>query len=161
MIGKSTRNSLIMDRKKDELTTREGVRIPSGVTKSNRTLSLLHARAILKKTGTMAGRKKISNQQKILRDTDQPCRMTDETGLSKIETLPRSGLKGMAKKIFELTATELIHKNLLEIVSLDLVVAYAREMALYHDTMRELEREALELILSQNIIKLQTTDNQV
>lgn len=91
----------------------------------------------------MAGRKKISNQQKILRGTDQPCRMADETGLSKIETLPRSGLKGTAKKIFELTATELIHKNLLEIVSLDLVVAYAREMALYHDTMRELEKEGM------------------
>ena len=30
-----------------------------------------------------------------------------------------------------------------------------------YDEMPELERKALELILSQNIIKLQTTDNQV
>jgi len=38
-------------------------------------------------------------------------------------------------------ATELINKNLLDIVSVDLVVAYAREMALYHDSMRDLETE--------------------
>ena len=31
----------------------------------------------------------------------------------------------------------------------------------YYPAARSAEREALELILSQNIIKLQTTDNQV
>jgi len=51
LIGKSTRNSLIMDRKMAELTTGEGVEIPSGVTKSNRTLSLLHARAVKPEMG--------------------------------------------------------------------------------------------------------------
>lgn len=80
---------------------------------------------------------------KTLRGTDQPCRMTDNaasTGTA-IVSLPRSGLKGSAKKVFEIVATELIHKCLLDIVGIDLVVAYAREMGLYHDTMRELEKE--------------------
>lgn len=55
--------------------------------------------------------------------------------------LPRSGLKGTGKKIFEVVATELIHKCLLDLVGIDLVVAYAREMGLYHDAMREAEKE--------------------
>lgn len=89
----------------------------------------------------MTGRKKISNQQKVLRGTDQPCRMTQNTDLSKLEQVPRVRLKGTAKKIFEYTATELLHKNMLEVVGLDLLVAYAREMALYHDLMREVEKD--------------------
>ena len=55
--------------------------------------------------------------------------------------LPRTGLKGTAKKIFAVVATELIHKGLLDVTGVDLVVAYAREMALYHDLMRDVERE--------------------
>lgn len=58
-----------------------------------------------------------------------------------VSTLPRSGLKGTAKKVFEVVATELIHKCLLDVVGVDLVVAYAREMGLYHDMMRETEKE--------------------
>ena len=40
---------------------RGGVEIPSGVSKSNRTLSLLYARAILEKIGT--------NEQRTKKDT--------------------------------------------------------------------------------------------
>ena len=87
------------------------------------------------------GRKPISNEVKRLRGTDQPCRTTEETGLQKITGIPRSGLKGSAKKIFELVASELIHKNILDVVGLDLLVAYAREIALYHDLMHEVEKE--------------------
>ena len=87
------------------------------------------------------GRKQTPNIVKTLRGTDQPCRMTlSEPELEKVIVLPKSGLKGTAKRVFELVATELIHKGILESVGLDLLVAYAREMALYHDTMRELEK---------------------
>lgn len=91
----------------------------------------------------MKGRKKIPNELKSLRGTDQPCRMSDNntTQTTSVTALPKSGLKGTAKKVFAVVATELIHKNLLDIVGVDLVVAYAREMALYHDSMRELETE--------------------
>lgn len=88
------------------------------------------------------GRKKTPDAVKLLRGTDQPCRMTPAgTGLEKVMVLPRSGLKGTAKKVFELVAAELICKGILEMVGLDLVVAYAREMALYHDLMREMEKD--------------------
>ena len=58
-----------------------------------------------------------------------------------VVTIPRSGLKGTAKKVFEVVAAELVNNRLLDLVGVDLVVAYAREMGLYHDTMRELEKE--------------------
>lgn len=38
-------------------------------------------------------------------------------------------------------AAELVNNHLLDLVGVDLIVAYAREMGLYHDTMRELEKE--------------------
>ncbi len=88
------------------------------------------------------GRKKTSNAIKSLRGTDQPCRMASAgPKLDKVTVLPRSGLKGSAKKVFELVAAELICKGILEIVGLDLVIAYARETALYHDLMREMEKD--------------------
>ena len=89
------------------------------------------------------GRKKIPDELKSLRGTDQPYRMTGDAVSfgTTVAALPRSGLKGTAKKVFEVVATELIHKCLLDVVGVDLVVAYAREMGLYHDMMRETEKE--------------------
>ena len=90
-----------------------------------------------------AGRKKIRNELKTLRGTDQPCRMAGGVtpDLTSVVSIPRSGLKGTAKKVFEVVAAELINNRLLDLVGVDLIVAYAREMGLYHDTMRELEKE--------------------
>ena len=92
----------------------------------------------------MKGRKKIPDSLKTLRGTDQPCRMSNSVAIpptTAVVALPRTGLKGTAKKIFAVVATELIHKGLLDVTGVDLVVAYAREMALYHDSMRDVERE--------------------
>lgn len=91
----------------------------------------------------MKGRKKIPDSLKSLRGTDQPCRMEGKLAstTSAVVSLPRSGLKGTAKRVFEVVAMELIHNRLLDIVGVDLVVAYAREMGLYHDMMREAERK--------------------
>lgn len=61
--------------------------------------------------------------------------------VTSVVSLPRSGLKGTAKKVFEVVATELIHNRLLDLDGVDLVVAYAREMGLYHDMMRAVEKE--------------------
>ena len=91
----------------------------------------------------MKGRRKIPNALKTLRGTDQPCRMTDgaESPATNVVAVPRSGLKGTARKVFGIVAAGLIHKRLLEVVGVDLVVACAREMGLYHDMMRDVERE--------------------
>ena len=89
------------------------------------------------------GRKKLPDQLKTLRGTDQPCRMSGGTQMAgtAVVSIPKSGLKGTAKKVFEVVASELIAKNLLDVVGVDLLVSYAREIALYHDMMRDLEKE--------------------
>ena len=91
----------------------------------------------------MKGRRKIPDSLKTLRGTDQPCRMTDgaKPSATNVVAVPRSGLKGTARKVFGIVAAALIHKRLLEGVGGELVVAYARAMGLYHDMMRAIERE--------------------
>lgn len=91
----------------------------------------------------MKGRKKIPNELKSLHGTDQPCRMDDRKipATTSVVSLPRSGLKGTAKKVFEVVAMELIHNRLLDLVGVDLILAYSREMGLYHDMMRAVEKE--------------------
>ena len=95
------------------------------------------------------GRKTISDSQKRLRGTDQPCRMTENslpaaaTTGGAITSLPESGLKGTAKKVYSLVATELMNRGILDVLSADLVIAYCREMALYQDMMRDLEKEGM------------------
>ena len=93
----------------------------------------------------MKGRKKIPDEVKSLRGTDQPCRVAGQAPASgtTVVALPKTGLKGTAKKVFAIVATELINKNLLDVVGVDLVVAYCREMGLYHDMMRDIEREGV------------------
>ena len=100
--------------------------------------------ACVQKWKNMAkGRKKTSDATKRLRGTDQPCRMDGELiPLAPATTLPKAkGLKGTAKKLYQLVGTELASKGLLDIVNLDLLVAYCREMALYQDMMKDLETE--------------------
>lgn len=79
---------------------------------------------------------------KALRGTDQPCRTGSGTpAVMAISELPKCGLKGTAKKVFEIVASQLIATKVLDVLGVDLVIAYAREMALYHDMMRKLEAE--------------------
>lgn len=90
------------------------------------------------------GRKKLPDNIKALRGTDQPCRMENKIATLPTQTLitlPNSGLKGTAKKIFAIVATELIYNNILDHLGVDLVIAYCREMALYHDMMKDMEKE--------------------
>lgn len=90
------------------------------------------------------GRKKLPDAVKALRGTDQPCRTGGGAEVATtVTSLPKCGLKGTAKRVFALVASELIEKKLLDVLGVDLVIAYAREMALYHDTMKELETEKL------------------
>lgn len=97
------------------------------------------------------GRKKLPDSVKTLRGTDQPCRMDNLPAPVSISgaplELPKSGLKGTAKKIYSVVGTELLCNNLLDIASLDLMIAYCREMGLYTDMMRDLEKEGMTLLV--------------
>lgn len=90
------------------------------------------------------GRKKTSDLSKRLRGTDQPCRMDGEVVpvAAPVSVLPKAkGLKGTAKKVYTIVGTELASKGLLDAVNMDLLLAYCREMALYQDMMRDLEKD--------------------
>ena len=89
------------------------------------------------------GRKKTSDLEKKLRGTDQPCRMEASVPAvaPAMDVLPKVKLKGTAKKIYTVVGTELMSKGLLDMVSMDLVVSYCREMALYQDMMHALDKE--------------------
>ena len=104
----------------------------------------------------MKGRKKLPDNIKALRGTDQPCRMSDKPAVqtAMVVKLPKVGLKGTAKKIFAVVATELMHNNLLDVYGMDMIVAYAREMALYHDMMTEVEREGvtIEVVTKNGVV---------
>ena len=104
----------------------------------------------------MKGRKKLPDNIKALRGTDQPCRMSDKPAVqtAMVVKLPKVGLKGTAKKIFAIVATELMHNNLLDVYGVDMIVAYAREMALYHDMMTEVEREGvtIEVVTKNGVV---------
>ena len=104
----------------------------------------------------MKGRKKLPDNIKALRGTDQPCRMSDKPAVqtAMVVKLPKVGLKGTAKKIFAVVATELMHNNLLDVYGVDMIVAYAREMALYHDMMTEVEREGvtIEVVTKNGVV---------
>ena len=76
------------------------------------------------------GRKKIPDSVKALRGTDQPCRRSEAAAMAAVTSIPRCGLKGTARKVFEVVATELVNNRLLDIVGVDLFVAYASEMGL-------------------------------
>ena len=104
----------------------------------------------------MKGRKKLPDNIKALRGTDQPCRMSDRPAVqtAMVVKLPKVGLKGTAKKIFAVVATELMHNNLLDVYGVDMIVAYAREMALYHDMMTEVEKEGvtIEVVTKNGVV---------
>ncbi|MDD5951649.1 MAG: hypothetical protein PUC53_07270 [Bacteroidales bacterium] len=52
-----------------------------------------------------------------------------------LSLLPKSGLKGTAKKIYAIVGTELLNRGVLDTLGLDLVIAYCREMGLYNDVI--------------------------
>ena len=62
------------------------------------------------------GRKKISDASKRLRGTDQFCRMDGElVPMAPATTLPKpKGLKGTAKKLYQMVGTERANKGLIE-----------------------------------------------
>lgn len=95
----------------------------------------------------MSGRKNIGDTTKVIRGTDQPCRIQNDAaaGFTKFAQVPSSGLSGMAKRIYEVIANELWCKNILETVNLDLVIAYCREMGLYYEMAKDLKKEGYTL----------------
>lgn len=90
------------------------------------------------------GRYGITNQDKIAHGTDQPVRMQQEIGFSKVEKLfPHPELTGKAWKIYKIIAQEFISRNVLEDINDALVSAYALELGTYYDQMEAIRIEGV------------------
>lgn len=90
------------------------------------------------------GRNAISNQDKIAHGTDQPVRMQQEIGFTKIEKLfPHPELTGKAWKIYKIVAQEFMARRILEDINDALVAAYALELGTYYDQMEAIRVEGL------------------
>lgn len=95
------------------------------------------------------GRKALPNAVKVLRGTDQPCRMNNELSVTPItdfiSSLPKnSPLKTKrAKKIYKEKANQLISLRVLTLFDLEQLAIYAYALDQAYTCMEELENKGL------------------
>jgi P27 family predicted phage terminase small subunit len=91
----------------------------------------------------MAGRKPISNELKVLKGTNQPCRMRDEVRYERITKIPNPPkyFNNHSKRIYKITAQELAKKGILDVVNINAVIMYAGEMGKYMEAQEILAEE--------------------
>lgn len=79
------------------------------------------------------GRKPLSNALKVLKGTDQPCRMRAEVQYDKVTKIPKAPdyFNEEAKKVYKITARQLAEKGILDVVNINTVILYANEMGKY------------------------------
>ena len=79
------------------------------------------------------GRKPISNALKVLKGTDQPCRMREEISYEKITKIPKAPdyMCVAGKKVYKITAQQLADQGILNVVNINAVMMYANEMGKY------------------------------
>lgn len=89
------------------------------------------------------GRKSESNALKVLKGTDQPCRMRDEPAFEKITKIPKAPeyMNAHAKKVYRITAKQLAALGILDVVNINTVMMYANEMGKYIDAEEQLMTE--------------------
>ena len=66
------------------------------------------------------GRKPISNALKVLKGTDQPCRMREEISYEKITKIPKAPdyMCVAGKKVYKITAQQLADQGILNVVNM-------------------------------------------
>ena len=79
------------------------------------------------------GRKPISNALKVLKGTDQPCRMREEISYEKITKIPKAPdyMCIAGKKVYKITAQQLADQGILNVVNINAVMMYANEMGTF------------------------------
>ena len=86
------------------------------------------------------GRKPISNALKVLKGTDQPCRMREEISYEKITKIPKAPdyMCIAGKKVYKITAQQLADQGILNVVNINAVMMYANEMGKYIEAEKKL-----------------------
>lgn len=96
----------------------------------------------------MAGRRAIPNELKVLKGTDQPCRMREEVRYERVTKAPSAPkyLNGYGKKVYKITTGQLAGRGVLDVVNINTVVMYANEMGKYIEAEERLAEEGRVLV---------------
>lgn len=102
----------------------------------------------------MRGRKSLPDAVKIMRGTDQPCRMSGDDGITKITDVNQiksvAGLKLLptkrAKAIFKQKANQLIGLRVLTILDIEQLAVYANSLDVLFDCLDGMRRPAIKKI---------------
>lgn len=86
------------------------------------------------------GRKPIPNAIKVLKGTDQPCRLREEVVYEKITKIPSAPdyMCAAGRKVYKITAQQLADKGILDVVNINAVMMYANEMGKYIEAEKKL-----------------------
>lgn len=86
------------------------------------------------------GRKPTANALKVLKGTDQPCRMREEIAYDKITKIPKAPdyMCQAGKKVYKITAQQLADKGILNVVNINAVMMYANELGKYIEAEKDL-----------------------
>ena len=89
------------------------------------------------------GRKPMANSLKVLKGTDQPCRMREVVSYDRITKIPAAPgwMCKAGKKAYKIVAGQLAAKGILDVVNVNAVMMYANEMGKYVEAEEELRRE--------------------
>lgn len=89
------------------------------------------------------GRKAVPDAVKVLRGTDQRCRMRDDVKFTLLDKVPKAPewMCQEGKKVYKVVAGELLAKGMLDVVSIHAVAMYANEMGKYVEAERTLSKE--------------------
>jgi len=115
----------------------------------------------------MAGRKKIPNELKKIRGTDQPCRMDNENNFDTIQDIEQitnaNQLKVLkskrAKDIFKQKANQLMQLKLLTELDLEQLAVYANNMDMIFKCIQELKKGHFKEIHDENGYLLRYIEN--
>lgn len=96
------------------------------------------------------GRKPIPNSLKVLKGTDQPCRMRNEIEVQKISKMPPAPkwLGKTGRKLYRDKAEYLINADILSHVDIEMFVSFCFEYGRYYDTAQKLSEVSHAAILS-------------
>ena len=94
------------------------------------------------------GRKAEPNALKVLKGTNQPCRMRDELSCEKITKIPKAPpyMNSYARKVYKITAEQLATLGILDVVNINAVMMYANEMGKYIEAEEKLKTEGRTLV---------------
>ena len=99
----------------------------------------------------MKGRKKIPDQLKILKGTDQPCRMNDAPDISAISKMPPPPpwLSKSAKKVYKTKSDILASIRVLTPLDIEMFISFCHEFGRYIDTAEKLAEVSHSAILAE------------